>query len=188
MNEHRIRPALPADAPAIAGIHVRSWRAVYRGILPDNYLDGPADDERRTHWVALLGAATDADVILVLEDADRILGFVAGRMPCEDGYDACVDNLHVEPGLRGGGLGRRLFGAAAGVFQARGAANLFLWLFDGNDPAERFYARLGGVVTDHGFDDFAGARTAHTRIVFGDLPALAIAGRESPGTPEAHSG
>ncbi|BBK39611.1 hypothetical protein STAQ_46890 [Allostella sp. ATCC 35155] len=109
-------------------------------------------------------------------------------MPCEDGYDACIDNLHLQPQMRGGGLGRRLLGAAAEAFRIRGASNLFLWLFDGNEAAARFYARLGGVATDRGFDDFAGVRAPHTRIVFGDLSGLTAACRERAGTPGRQAG
>lgn len=109
-------------------------------------------------------------------------------MPCEDGFDACIDNLHLQPQLRGGGLGRRLLGAAAEAFRARGAGNLFLWLFDGNAPAARFYARLGGVATDRGFDDFVGVRAPHTRIVFGNLSSLSAACRAPTGTPGVQGG
>jgi hypothetical protein len=34
----QLRPATPADAPALARAHVASWRAAYRGILPDAVL------------------------------------------------------------------------------------------------------------------------------------------------------
>jgi len=30
-----IREATPDDAPAIAAVHVRSWQAAYRGIVPE---------------------------------------------------------------------------------------------------------------------------------------------------------
>lgn len=174
-----LRTAGPADAAAIAALHVRSWRAVYRGILPDAYLDGPADLERLEYWRGTLGHADPSDLILVLVAPDGLRGFTACRMPCEDGYDACIDNLHIDPDRRGGGFGRTLLGVAAGMLAARGARNVFLWLFDGNDAAGRFYARLGGVVTDHGFDDFAGGRTPHTRIVFPDAAVLAAACRHA---------
>jgi GNAT superfamily N-acetyltransferase len=174
-----LRPAGPGDAAAIAALHVRSWRAVYRGILPDAYLDGPADLERLEYWRTALDRADPPHLVLVLAAPEGLRGFVACRMPCEDGYDACIDNLHVDPDRRGGGGGRMLLGAAAGTLAARGARRLFLWLFDGNDAAGRFYARLGGVVADHGFDDFAGSRTPHTRIVFPDAAALAAACRQT---------
>ena len=35
-----LRPAEPDDAMEVARVHVRSWQAGYRGLLPDAYLDG----------------------------------------------------------------------------------------------------------------------------------------------------
>ncbi|MEX0715757.1 MAG: hypothetical protein WD066_04185 [Planctomycetaceae bacterium] len=36
-----VRQATPADAPAIAAIHVDAWRGAYRGIVPAEYLAAP---------------------------------------------------------------------------------------------------------------------------------------------------
>jgi hypothetical protein len=38
-----IRPARMEDVPQIAVVHVRSWQAAYRGLLPQAYLDGLAE-------------------------------------------------------------------------------------------------------------------------------------------------
>jgi hypothetical protein len=40
-----VREANAGDAAAIARLHVESWRATYRGILRDEYLDGNAAAE-----------------------------------------------------------------------------------------------------------------------------------------------
>ncbi|MER6578988.1 hypothetical protein [Nonomuraea sp. NPDC001023] len=52
----RIRKATPADAQAIAEIHVRSWQAAYRGLLPQDHLDGLDPAARRPGWERLLAA------------------------------------------------------------------------------------------------------------------------------------
>jgi len=49
-----IRPATAADAPAIAHIHVASWREAYAGIVPTAYLEGLDVDAREQWWVELL--------------------------------------------------------------------------------------------------------------------------------------
>ncbi len=33
------RDARPVDAPAIAAVHVASWKVAYRGMLPNDYFD-----------------------------------------------------------------------------------------------------------------------------------------------------
>jgi hypothetical protein len=41
-----LRPAEPSDASAVARVHVRSWQAGYRNLLPDQYLDGLRPEDR----------------------------------------------------------------------------------------------------------------------------------------------
>jgi hypothetical protein len=52
-----IRSATPGDARAIATIHVEAWRAAYRGIVPDEYLDSLSIDGRESTWRQNLLAA-----------------------------------------------------------------------------------------------------------------------------------
>src|ERR1041385_8579918 len=50
-----IRPAAPEDAPAIARVHVESWRTTYRGIFPQGLLDGLSIEDRARSWNEVLG-------------------------------------------------------------------------------------------------------------------------------------
>lgn len=180
MRPSRIRDATAADAAKIARLQIASWRAAYRGILPDAYLDGPIEAERHAHWQQALAGRRAGDLTLILDDPPFEgpggvipAGFLAARIPGGEGFGAYIDNLHVRPDLRGRRLGSVLLAAGAERMMLAGAADAFLWLFDGNDAAGRFYQRLGGTIADRGFDDFLGGRLPHTRIVFADLPALA---------------
>lgn len=42
-----VRPAVPGDARAVADVHVRAWRAAYRGLLTDASLDELSVDEKQ---------------------------------------------------------------------------------------------------------------------------------------------
>jgi hypothetical protein len=46
-----IRLAQASDARAIAEVHVRSWQAAYRDLLPQEYLDGLDPG----HWATRMG-------------------------------------------------------------------------------------------------------------------------------------
>jgi hypothetical protein len=46
-----VRPATVADGGAIGRLHVRAWRAPYRGHMPDTYLAGLRAEER-AGWTA----------------------------------------------------------------------------------------------------------------------------------------
>ena len=50
-----IRPARMEDVPEIAVVHVRSWQAAYRGLLPQAYL---ALRRPVTFWTCMLLALT----------------------------------------------------------------------------------------------------------------------------------
>ena len=41
-----VREATVDDAEAIGSIHVRAWQAIYRGVMPDEYLDGLRAEDR----------------------------------------------------------------------------------------------------------------------------------------------
>ena len=49
-----IRPAEIDDAPAIARVHVETWRWSYRGIVPEAYLDSTTVQNRAFVWAHLL--------------------------------------------------------------------------------------------------------------------------------------
>jgi GNAT superfamily N-acetyltransferase len=149
------------DADAIAALHAASWRSAYRDVFTDHYLDHEADAERREVWRARLGGdAPGGDWGIVAEDdTGRLLGF-AYVMPGHDPtWGDYIDNLHVAPGLKGGGIGRRLMQAVAQQLLASGSQRpLYLWVLDANTAARRFYERLGAEVRDRQLSDPLGGR------------------------------
>lgn len=77
-----IREATPADAAAIARVHVESWRATYRGIVPDDYLARLSREGWERTWANTLRGAGDADagtaVFVAEDDAGQVVGFASG--------------------------------------------------------------------------------------------------------------
>ena len=53
----RLRRATVDDAPAIAGVHVRTWQAAYRGLMPQALLDSLTFERRRGWWKGQLELA-----------------------------------------------------------------------------------------------------------------------------------
>lgn len=45
-----LRSAKPADADAVAGVHMRSWHVAHRGLLPDKYLDRLRPEDRAEQY------------------------------------------------------------------------------------------------------------------------------------------
>lgn len=61
----RVRDAVVDDAQAIERVRTDTWRAVYRGMMPDAFLDGLGYDATRRR--AMMGRAPTASVRLVAE-------------------------------------------------------------------------------------------------------------------------
>ncbi len=171
-----LRDATPADALAIAALHVASWRVAYRGILPDDYLDGSAAAaEADARWVENFRTVGRDDILMVADGDAGLLGLIAVWAGREAGFDTYIDNLHVRPHLRGQRIGARLLGEATRRMIAAGHRTTCLWLLDGNDQGGHFYRRIGGSFEDHQTGEMGGHPIGETRVVWRDLPGLAKA-------------
>jgi ribosomal protein S18 acetylase RimI-like enzyme len=142
-----VRLAAPADAPAMAALHVRAWRATYAGLIPDDFLAGLKVEEREARWRHSLTApevAPGERVILVAEDAGVVLGFVAaGHARGDDEFGMGeVYAINVDPPAWGRGAGRALLAAATASLDARFAVSI-LWVVEGNQRARAVYERAG---------------------------------------------
>jgi len=158
------------DADAIARIHAASWKATYRGIMLDDYLDSGVDGERASYWREAM-ADERYPIVKLAQANDDIIGFVALHDDPEDeGYDYTIEHLHLMPDALGLGLGRALMGAAAQSVKQCGGANVCLWVFEDNAAAIGFYERLGGVTDAHGTDIMADK--PDRRIVWQDVSVL----------------
>lgn len=155
----RIRESIPADAEAIATVHVRSWQVAYRGQLPVEYLDGlTVEDRLSQHQWALEHPRQDWRV-WVAEEGRRVLGF-AVTGPSEDADadpgTAELYAIYLEPEAYGTGVGRRLFAHAIGDLRERGYETATLWVLESNGRARRFYEvagwRLDGATTTERID------------------------------------
>ncbi|CAN0416084.1 unnamed protein product, partial [Phaeothamnion confervicola] len=66
MSDHAviIRDAVVDDAVAMGRIHVRAWQHAYRGVMPDEYLDGLQASDRVEMWQGRI-PRTDLPPLLV---------------------------------------------------------------------------------------------------------------------------
>jgi GNAT superfamily N-acetyltransferase len=175
--------AVPADAAPIAQLHATSWQSAYRGVLRDDFLNGPVLANRGELWTARLMPPLPRDqIVLVEECAGEIQGFACAFLDADPEWGTLLDNLHVLPNLKGQGLGRRLMSEIAQrVLQHNSCVRLHLWAYEHNFEARRFYERLGGettaLVTEPAPD---GSQVNAVRYCWSDLSVLAARG-ENPG-------
>jgi hypothetical protein len=72
-----IREATPADAAAIAQIHIAGWRWGYRGQLPDVLLESLSLEGREARWRDALAPSDEEQTTFVAQVAGRVVGFAA---------------------------------------------------------------------------------------------------------------
>jgi GNAT superfamily N-acetyltransferase len=162
-------PAGPADAAALAELHVRSWRETYPGILPGAYLErmSPALHEHR--W--RLRLERTREITLAAESEEGLVGYVSGDWARAQPACAEISTLYVLKNAQGRGLGRALFKAAAQALAARGATSLVVWVLRENHAARGFYEALDGTRDRAGEEYVGGAVVPSVRYRWADLRA-----------------
>ena len=76
-----VRAATVGDAPAIAGVHVTSWQAAYKCLLPDDLLAALSVERRTKNWQRILQDASQET--LVYENSGEVVAFT-NFGPCRD--------------------------------------------------------------------------------------------------------
>lgn len=145
----RVRIAEPGDAPALGRVHVRAWQAAYRGITPDEFLDGLDPVERGNMWARALGATRPGSSRLVIcaESSNDPVGFaIVGPVRDTEATGSGLGELYainLDPDAWGRGLGRQLLAAATAELGRLGFTDAVLWVATGNTRARRFYEAAG---------------------------------------------
>lgn len=139
-----LRAMQASDAAAVAALHATNWRANYREVLSAAYLVGDVERERMAVWTSRLTGATDRAFGIVAEADGRLIGFAYVIGNADPEFGNVLENLHVEPGAQGKGLGRLLLRRVVETLESMAwAPRLYLWVYTVNGAARRFYERLG---------------------------------------------
>ncbi|HEY1889583.1 MAG TPA: GNAT family N-acetyltransferase [Steroidobacteraceae bacterium] len=139
-----LRPAVPDDAMPVARVHVRAWQVAYRGLIPDEQLQGMRPEDRAQRY-DFAGCNPGRPRTLVALEADTILGF-ATIAPARDAGAAGQGELcalYVEPDCWGRGIGQALVAAARAELYGQGFRKAVLWVVADNSRAQRFYRADG---------------------------------------------
>ena len=159
----RIRIATPEDAPAVARIHVASWQAAYRGLMPQDYLDTLSVEARETMWQRAFADPGIATNLVALNPLGHVQGFCVFG-PARDADLAIhpigeLVAIYVHPAHGSQGTGTALLAQVLGHAHQTGWEQLALWVLHDNLPARRFYEREG--FRSDGADKRSSALTGH---------------------------
>jgi ribosomal protein S18 acetylase RimI-like enzyme len=144
------RDAAPDEWESVSALHVASWRSAYRGMLLDAYLDGAIAEERRALWRARLAGGTRPDQIVVVgEDGSGIVALACILAGQDRRWGSLIDNLHVRPDRKRGGIGRlALAEAARRLPPAYAGTPLHLTVLEANRAAQSAYENWGGALVE----------------------------------------
>jgi len=142
--QHGIRSATVDNAIEIAEVHVESWRAAYRGLLPQALLDGLSVERRAAGWRREVESPGRL-VQVATDDAGRIVGFVHTGASRDDDADRTVGELmsiYLRPEHWDRGIGNRLHAAGVAAL-APSFRSATLWVLERNRRTRAFHERQG---------------------------------------------
>jgi GNAT superfamily N-acetyltransferase len=140
-----VRAAVLDDAPAIARVHVASWRSTYRALLPRDFLDSLSEASYEDRWRRIIKEGSVR--AYVIEDDGQPVGFASGghERAGEPGYSGELYAIYLLDDFKRRGYGRELVRAMVAGLREIGLEDMLVWVLRDNLPARQFYERLGGV-------------------------------------------
>lgn len=149
-NDVVIRPPRPHDARGLAETHIAAWRAAYRGVMSEAFLDGLDVERREAAWRRAIAAPPEGTVPLVADMAGQIAGFVIVGSPEDEAIQNGADNgagqlyaINLHPDHWRQGIGTLLLQAAEERLRDLKYGSAYLWVEQSNERAIAFYDRYG---------------------------------------------
>ena len=126
------------DAAAIGRVYCEGWKAAYRGLMPDFFLNAltPENCAPKPDHIA-------PDRRFVAEVDGEVVGTVTFGKGREDASMAEIQSIYVLPEYWNRGLGSALFRAVVDTAKAQGYPGLYVWTLEGNLRAKAFYEHMG---------------------------------------------
>ncbi|SDB93146.1 GNAT family N-acetyltransferase [Acinetobacter boissieri] len=140
-----IRIAGIKDAVHIAEIHVKSWRAAYTNIMPQNILDSLSVPEKTAMWTKII--EENNKKLMVYDEALKgIVGWVVygpSRNIHDEETVAEIEAFYIDPSHFRCGYGKNLYKKVITELKDAGYTKVYLWALSANLNATAFYKKMG---------------------------------------------
>jgi GNAT superfamily N-acetyltransferase len=168
-----IRPATIADSPALAHVHVDSWRTTYGGIVPVEHLANLSYDRSQARWEEHFRALPDQKAFVAEDSSGRVVGLTScGPIREPVGLiDGELYGLYILKEFQGIGIGRSLVLSVVQHLLEQGFHSLVIWCLKEN-PSCGFYAHLGGQITTEKLIEIGGKPLIDVAFTWPNLAAL----------------
>ena len=148
MATFHVREANQNDVLGMAKVRVETWRAAYKGIIPDDFLEGLSYQTVTERWSdTFWEERNSAFAVFVAEnEEEEIIGIaICGPEQSQDAvYQSEIYVLYVLPQYQNQGIGRKLVAACIQhLVHNSKIKSLLIWVIAEN-PYRRFYESLGG--------------------------------------------
>lgn len=141
-----IRAATLDDAGAIAALNAETWRAAFRGVVADSYID--RYDGKLHRRMESLGSPRPGDQNLVAVESGSIIGWVSGRGTLvESVYE--LSACYVLPAHWRTGIGRRLVSCLLEGIDRSSWSEVIVWTAAETPSSHRFYESFGFALDGH---------------------------------------
>lgn len=130
-----IRYMRAGEAAEVSAVYAQSWRYAYRGIVPQDYLNGLSD----ARWVNNLSRNEMKNLVMV-EDGVIIgtTGLCKSRWASHEAYGEIV-SIYLLPEYIGKGYGKQLLFSAIAELEQMRFQDILLWVLAENHSARKFY-------------------------------------------------
>ena len=141
--DFRIRPASVHDAEALREVHAASFRAAYRGLIPEPQLSEAIEGKDVEWYRRLIDApGTPRAGTWVAEVEGKAVGFAHFR-EADDPGEADLTLLYLHPDAWGRGVARPLLDGALDDMRTLEFRSARVEVFADHPRANRFYERAG---------------------------------------------
>ena len=141
-----VRPATLDDIEAFEAVRIATWKACFRGIVSDEFLDGLTLPPHRIQRCRDAIRDVERSSVMVACAGDAIIGMGMAEPACDEDLTADAGEiraLFVLPGWQGRGVGRALLDALTTALRACGYRTAVLWTLRDLPPTRRFYQANG---------------------------------------------
>jgi len=165
-----IRIAQAGDESSIAQVIVQTWKAAYRGIVSDSFLDTMTTEKHEVLFRDHI--SQQSETILVLEnEVGKIVGMVSGGRDRSGSCDCELVAIYILPGYQKKGYGSGLFRGLVEKHKKNQYRSMLIWTFQDNRD-RGFYETLGGVVREEKTISFDGPDIPIVCYMWQDITAL----------------
>ena len=144
MDNINTRWAQIEDAEALGLIHAESWKAAYKNIMPEDFLNNISIEKRQKRFEEALLNKTEENAVILCND--KIVGFIClGKARDEDLAESFGEiwGIYLYPEQWGKGFGRKLISWGIKELENRGCNKIVLWVLEENYKARGFYENIG---------------------------------------------